>query len=137
MTDYYVDATSGSDASNGLSTAAAWKTINKVNGESFSADDFILFKRGETWREQLTVPSSGSDGSPITFGAYGTGNTPILYVQGTGDPWGSVENVTQMAISTPNAVRPLIVESTDRFDGYRYVVNNPEVIDAFFREQLA
>lgn len=71
------------------------------------------------------------------FAAAGAGNTPLLYVQGTGDPWGSVENVTQMAISTPNAVRPLIVESTDRFDGYRYVINNPEVIDAFFREQLA
>ena len=42
------------------------------------AGDTISFKRGETWREQLTVPVSGSAGSPITFGAYGTGAAPIL-----------------------------------------------------------
>jgi len=78
MATYYVDATSGDDAKNGLSEANAWKTISKVNGESFSAGDSILFKRGEEWREQLTVPSSGSDGSPITFGAYGSGAKPII-----------------------------------------------------------
>jgi len=78
MATYYVDATSGDDAKDGLSEANAWKTISKVNGESFSAGDSILFKRGEIWREQLTVPSSGSSGSPITFGAYGSGEDPII-----------------------------------------------------------
>ena len=53
-------------------------TIADVNLKSFSVGDSILFKKGETWREQLTPPSSGSAGSPITFGAYGTGNAPII-----------------------------------------------------------
>ena len=77
-TTYYVDATGGNDSNSGLTEALAWKTIAKVNASSFSAGDSILFKRGETWREQLTVPSSGSAGNPITFGAYGTGADPII-----------------------------------------------------------
>lgn len=75
---YYIDATSGNDSNDGLSSGTAWQTISKVNGESFNAGESILFKRGETWREQLTVPSSGSSGNPITFKAYGTGNDPLL-----------------------------------------------------------
>ena len=75
---YYVDFTTGDDGDTGLTEALAWKTMAKVNAASLSAGDSVLFKRGETWREQLTVPSSGSAGSPITFGAYGTGANPII-----------------------------------------------------------
>ncbi len=77
-TDYYVNATTGSDASNGLTPATAWKTISEVNGESFSPGDNVYFERGETWREQLTVPSSGNSTDQITFGAYGSGEKPII-----------------------------------------------------------
>lgn len=75
---YYVDATNGNDQNNGLSEATAWKTINKVNNSSFLPGDTILFKRGEIWYEMLDVNWSGTDGSPITFGVYGTGNRPII-----------------------------------------------------------
>jgi hypothetical protein len=68
---YYVNQTGGSDANNGLSPGSAWKTIAKVNGYSFYAGDNVYFKKGETWSEELIIPSSGSAGSPITFGAYG------------------------------------------------------------------
>lgn len=77
-TVYYVDATGGLDSNDGESTGAAWQTINKVNTSSFSQDDQILLKRGETWREMLTVPSSGTSGHPIVFGAYGTGALPKI-----------------------------------------------------------
>lgn len=75
---YYVDATLGTDDNDGLSEATAWKTIAKVNASSFVPGDSILFNRGDTWREQLTVPGSGSSGSPITYGAYGSGVLPII-----------------------------------------------------------
>jgi len=68
----------GSDAASGLDDDNAWETIAKVNGESFSGDDNIYFNRGDTWREQLTVPDSGTSGHPITFGAYGSGADPII-----------------------------------------------------------
>jgi hypothetical protein len=75
---YYVDAANGNDNDNGLSPSNAWKTLSKVNKESFSPGDSILFKRGETWRERLTIPSSGNQGAPITFGAYGGGDKPLI-----------------------------------------------------------
>lgn len=77
-TNYYVDATNGNDSNLGNSEAAPWKTILKVNSSQFQPGDFILFKRGETWREQLIVPSSGTERNHITFGVYGTGNKPLL-----------------------------------------------------------
>jgi hypothetical protein len=79
-TTYYVDncVIVGNDSNNGTSPSTPWLTVNKVNTSSFSAGDSILFKRTCTWREQLTVPSSGSAGNPITFGAYGSGVQPII-----------------------------------------------------------
>jgi len=77
MANYYVDATLGDDGNPGTQIQP-WRTVSKVNSTSFSAGDNIYFKRGETWRETLTVPSSGSDGNPITFGAYGSGDSPII-----------------------------------------------------------
>jgi parallel beta-helix repeat protein len=77
-TAYYVDATYGSDSNTGKSTDQAWKTISRVNGSTFQPGDNILFKRGEMWREKLIVPSSGTQGSPIVFGAYGSGAKPVI-----------------------------------------------------------
>jgi|AntAceMinimDraft_9_1070365.scaffolds.fasta_scaffold00699_1 hypothetical protein len=75
---YYVDATDGNNNNDGLSQSTAWKTIAKVNSSIFQPGDAILFKRGETWREQLRVPSSGREGNPITFSAYGSGDKPVI-----------------------------------------------------------
>jgi len=89
-TTYYVDATNGNDSNSGTSESSPWKTIAKVNKSYFKPGDFVLFKRGKTWREQLTVPSSGSTGNPITFGAYGIGNSPVISganLDNTGTGW--------------------------------------------------
>jgi parallel beta-helix repeat protein len=75
---YYVDCNAPDDRAPGTSPANAWKTIDKVNRSTFSPDDSVLFNRGCTWREQLVVPSSGSAGHPITFGAYGSGANPTI-----------------------------------------------------------
>ncbi len=74
---YYV-STTGNDSNSGTSESSPWKTISKINSSSFQPGDSILFKRGEVWREQLVVPSSGSSGKPITFGAYGSGEKPKI-----------------------------------------------------------
>lgn len=76
-TNYYV-ANAGNDANDGLTPATAWQTIQKVNSTSFSAGDSILFNRGDSWNEELHITSSGTDGSPIVVGAYGTGNKPVI-----------------------------------------------------------
>ena len=77
-TTYYVAASNGNDANDGLSSATAWKTISKVNALSFQPGDNILFKSGEMWREQLVPPSSGTAGNVITFGAYSSGAKPVI-----------------------------------------------------------
>jgi len=80
---YYVDtaSTAGGTGTTTATTGAdrAWATIAEVNAFAFDAGDSILFKRGCTFREQLTVPSSGSAGLPITFGAYGTAQITSPY----------------------------------------------------------
>jgi len=70
------------------------------------------------------------------YAAAHAGNTPILYVQGTGDAWGSVDDVLDMVVVTPNAVDPLIVETQHRFHGYQYVINRPEIVLSFFADHL-
>jgi pimeloyl-ACP methyl ester carboxylesterase len=71
------------------------------------------------------------------FSAAGAGMTPVLFVQGTGDPWGSVDNVAQMAAATPRAEEPLLIDSSDRFGGYQYIIKHPEVVDAFFSKHMS
>ena len=63
----------GNDSNNGTSAATPWLTISHVNARTFNPGDSVLFQTGCTWREQLTAPSSGASGSPITFSYYGTG----------------------------------------------------------------
>ena len=63
-------------------------------------------------------------------------DVPILFVQGDGDCWGSVADVSQIAAAASNPTGPLVVKTTHRFGGYRYVVDNPKVIMAFFEQHL-
>ena len=77
-TTYYV-ASAGNDSNSGTNSSTPWQTIAKVNGSTFSPGDSILFNRGDIWYgTALTAPSSGSSGSPITFGAYGSGANPVV-----------------------------------------------------------
>jgi len=97
---YYVDFTTGDDGDTGLSEALAWKTIAKVNGSSFSAGDSILFKKGEVWREMLTMPSSGSAGNVITLGTYGSGAAPIISGSDIVTGW-TLENIVTVVPLSP------------------------------------
>jgi len=111
-TTYYIDATNGSDGSNGLSPETAWKIISKVNSMSFNPGDSILFKRGEIWREQLTVPSSGSAGNPITFGAYGSGDLPKITGADLASGWTGPDGNGEYYISVSGVVYVVIRNGT-------------------------
>lgn len=77
-TNYYF-STSGSDGAAG-SIGSPWQTISKFNSyfSSLSPGDSVLFKRGETFYGCLQISRSGSSGSPIKIGAYGTGANPTI-----------------------------------------------------------
>jgi hypothetical protein len=77
-TTYYIDNTRGNDINNGTSVYTPWKSISKVNSFTFQDGDSILFKRGDTWKETLSVNQSGKSSSPILYGSYGEGSLPRI-----------------------------------------------------------
>lgn len=93
-TDYYFDATLGNDANSGTQ-ASPKRTITGAGGfnsifASLSPGDRIFFKRGETFTGTLNISRSGSSGSPITIGNYGSGNLPVITGLITITGWGTV-----------------------------------------------
>jgi len=68
---YYVSASTGDDANDGLSEAKPFKTATKAKTAAKSGD-LVLFKRGDEWRERWST-SNG-----VTYSAYGTGAKPIF-----------------------------------------------------------
>lgn len=70
---FCVDATAGADTNSG-NAAAPLQTIAKVNALALKPGDRVLFKRGETWAETLTITWSG-----ITIADYAAGALPILH----------------------------------------------------------
>lgn len=75
--NYYVDAVNGSDSHLGTSPKEAWKTVNKVNGTTFSPGDVIHFRAGQVWRESLRC-RSGAENMPLTYTSYGGGAKPLF-----------------------------------------------------------
>jgi len=83
MAIYYVNATDGDDAKDGLSEANAWKTIGKANS-TLVAGDTVYIMNG-TYNETIAPTNSGTEGNPITYAVY-PGHTATLtrYVTLTG-----------------------------------------------------
>jgi hypothetical protein len=99
-TVYYVDAVNGNDGSAGTSQSSPWKTLNKVSNFSLKPGDSVLFKRGCAWRETLVIPTSGTASARITFGAYGTGDKPLIIGSDPVTGWISQgANIWQAALS--------------------------------------
>ena len=55
---YYV-RNGGDDSADGRSHATAWASISKVNSQSFSAGDNVLFHAGDRWRGATLVVDWG------------------------------------------------------------------------------
>ncbi len=70
------------------------------------------------------------------FAVSGVEHTPVLYIQGVGDNWGTPEDVSNMAKATPSAQEILFVNTYHRFDGYAYIIENPGPACAFFSQHL-
>lgn len=75
---FYIDNVSGNDLNNGQNPSKAWKSIAKVNSFTFHPGDKILFKRSNTWFEQLNLKGNGTNASGILISDYGSGNLPII-----------------------------------------------------------
>jgi len=77
-TAFYVDSRGGNDANTGMSPAAAWKTLDKINATTFEPGDRILLKSSSVFRGQLWPKGSGTEGHPIRVDMYGGGVRPVI-----------------------------------------------------------
>jgi pimeloyl-ACP methyl ester carboxylesterase len=62
--------------------------------------------------------------------------TVCKYVQGTGDPWGTMADVEAMVAATPNVLPLVRYPSTGRYEGYAYITEYADGVAAFFTEYL-
>lgn len=90
--DYYVSKSFGSDDNVGTTISKPWKSIDKVNKTNFMPGDKILFNRGDVWREQFALKSSGIKDNPIYVGAYGSGENPLIMRTNNFNDWKLVVN---------------------------------------------
>jgi len=68
---YYVSS-AGSDANDGRSPSAPWRTVAKVNSAALQPGDGVLFEGENTFSDSELSPSrSGTAGSRIVYGSYG------------------------------------------------------------------
>jgi hypothetical protein len=74
---YYLSSSTGNDNNNGSQTQP-WKTLSKLSNTTLGPGDTVYFKKGDTFRGHYVVNGSGTEQSPITFTAYGTGNQPVI-----------------------------------------------------------
>jgi gliding motility-associated-like protein len=112
-TDYYV-SNSGDDSNPGTSTTSAWKTLDKVNSmmSSFKAGDKILFEKGGIFRGTLKIKVSGSSSNPVIFGAYGSGNNPVLKASKVIGTWSQNGNIwTADCPDCPETVTNLFINN--------------------------
>lgn len=77
-----IETTCGAAGGNGPINSLA-----NAGGVTYAAGDQILLKKGLTFYEQLTIPSSGSAGTPIVLSAYGTGEKPIITGEVASPSW--------------------------------------------------
>ncbi|MEO6682138.1 MAG: hypothetical protein ABIN48_04870, partial [Ginsengibacter sp.] len=104
-TDYFI-ASNGNDNNNGTSQSSPWRTIDKLNSFSsnMQAGDRIFFRRGDTFYGGIKDPMKGRQGSPLTYGAYGSGQKPLItgfasvsnWVNKGGNIWESVDPVSSL-----------------------------------------
>ncbi len=103
---FYISSNGNDDDNTGLSPDSPWKTIGHVNEQTFIPGDAILFKRDDTWREELRITWSGTPENYITFGAYGTGAKPKILGSKQATDWVAVEGHANIWRSGTSINRP-------------------------------
>lgn len=75
---YYVDASKGNDKNKGTSKKTAWKSLWKVNQQTFKPGDQILFAANTSYDGQLMPKGSGTKEAVISIDKYGKGDKPLI-----------------------------------------------------------
>lgn len=82
---YYVSSENGNDSFAGDSPQQPLRSLGKVNELNIQPGDQVLLERGSVFEDQyLRLRCSGTKEQPVTIGAYGKGNMPVIHANGTG-----------------------------------------------------
>lgn len=114
QTEFYI-AAQGYDGNPGTKDAP-WKSLQKLQGLQFKPGDSVLFKRGSQFTGTVTVETSGQEGTPITFKAYGIGELPRFSNPNYDNNFGRVFDVKGSHIVFEKL---LFHDCAARFDGRR------------------
>jgi alpha-beta hydrolase superfamily lysophospholipase len=96
----------------------------------------ILMKPVELLYRLMRQPLPSRQDPAIPASRIGKG-TIVKYVQGTGDPWGTIPAVEGFAAATPVVDGPVIQFPSDgRYDGYRYMVDRADEVAGFFTKHV-
>lgn len=76
---YYMDSIAGDNANSGMSEVEPWKSLDKLNQQTFKPGDKILFKSGTEYIGQFEPKGSGEKKHPIVVDQYTVGDKPILH----------------------------------------------------------
>lgn len=75
---FYVSASQGSDANEGLKPSAPLASFARINASILVPGDCVLLKRGDVWTEMLHIWGTGEKGKPLHISAYGEGAQPQI-----------------------------------------------------------
>jgi hypothetical protein len=135
---YYVNTNSiGGDGTTQALTGpnAAWNAINQITG--LLPGDRVLFNRGDTWAgATFIIPTSGTAGNHIIYGAYGTGLAPLIDVSAnTSDAYGIYCNnksyvaIEDFRVKGSGGSACVRIAGDSGAGDYGVIINRVEVID--------
>jgi hypothetical protein len=79
---YHVDSQRGDDEFPGTSVDQPWRTLERVNTQTFVPGDRLVFKADTRYVGQLAPRGSGTEAQPIKLGTYGEGERPRIEGEG-------------------------------------------------------
>ena len=114
--NYYFSQSSGDDSrsfAQAQNPDTPWKSIQKLNTvfSSLNPGDKILFRRGETYFGTIVMSNSGTVTNPITIGAYGNGDNPVITGLVKLSNWKSIGNGIYEAGHSQLKSKPLTLVS--------------------------
>ncbi|MDO4293633.1 MAG: right-handed parallel beta-helix repeat-containing protein [Eubacteriales bacterium] len=75
---FYVDSERGDDDNAGTAPGQAWKSLERVNRQTFFAGDRLLFCSGGKWSGTLRPCGDGEPFRPVVISSYGDGGRPLI-----------------------------------------------------------
>lgn len=134
MADYYFSNSTGNDANPGTIQSPK-QTLAGVAGLTLNGPDRVLFKRGDTWLGtilDLVGKNIGSLTIPVTFGAYGTGENPILdfqnSAQAAGIQWNNGGAVIIEDLTIKNTLGyGIVIRSQSTFQTWGFILRRLDI----------